>query len=74
VLRGWETGAGEQNEKAARTQFYGGQRRYLWRLPPATSEPRRPHIRHLGANCLGVTQCKVGANGDGADLRLHFLK
>jgi hypothetical protein len=42
--------------------------------PHAMSVPRLPHVRHLGTNCLGVGQCKVGANNNGAEPGVHFLK
>jgi hypothetical protein len=32
------------------------------------------HVGKVGANYAGATMCYIGANDDGAEIRVHFLK
>jgi hypothetical protein len=48
-------------------------RQDLWRRPPETCHIGC-HVGKVGANGTGVDVCYLGANDDGAEVGVHFLK
>jgi hypothetical protein len=54
-------------------RYPGGSAQDLWRRPPGTCHIGC-HVGKVGANYVGATMCYLGANDDGAEVRVHFLK
>jgi hypothetical protein len=50
-----------------------GRRPRSWGRPPEACHIGC-HVGKVGANYVGATMCYLGANDDGAEIRVHFLK